>query len=82
MHLTVGGEGGFARCQVNQVHDEYDEQAAVAGVICRQQSVRAQLRQRKCVVGTVSCDATSTSCSTAAVALFGHADNLGQQLLG
>ena len=33
VHLAVGGECGFAGCQVHQVHDECDEQAAVAGVL-------------------------------------------------
>ena len=33
MHLAVGGECGFAGCQVHQVHDECDEQTAVTGVL-------------------------------------------------
>ena len=83
VHLTVGGEGRFARCQVNQVHDEGDEQTAVTGVLASNNLHELSCVSDECVVGAgqLRCRLDKLLNSRGG-GLFGHADNLGQQLLG
>ena len=83
VHLTVGGKGGFTRCQVYQVHDECYEQTAVAGVLAGNDlhELRGISNSSVFGVGQLCCRLDKLLNSRGG-GLFGHANDLGQQLLG
>ena len=83
VHLTVGGKGGFARCQVYQVHNESDEQTAVAGVLAGNNlhELSGVSNDRIVGVGQLCCRLDKLLNSRGG-GLFGHTNNLSQQLLG
>ena len=78
MHLTVGGEGRFARCQVYQVHDEGDEQTAVAGVLAGNNLHELSGIRNERVLGAGQlCRRLDKLLNSRSGGLFGHANNLG-----
>ena len=83
VHLTVGGEGGLARRQVNQVHDESDEQTAVAGVLAGNNLHELSGVSDDGVLGVGQlCCRLDKLLNSRGGGLFRHANNLGQQLFG
>ena len=83
VHLAVGGECGFAGCQVYQVHDEGNQQAAVAGVLAGNNLYELGRVSNERVFGAGQlCCRLNELLNSRSGGLFGHANNLGQQLLG